>query len=125
MTEDAKLRREIENYTKDQKILSASMVTQNGYCAVLFSPAASRTKTAQDKLAIALTFTEWRQIGELLENESKIPWSPFSSTQFLDFLKSAIRTIPIPDGITKAPEKPNHFGLDDALEDLEDRRLIL
>jgi hypothetical protein len=79
-----------------QKIASASLITNTGYVAVCFSPRASADKQATQKLAVALTFEEWRAIGELLEEEASIPWSIFSRTDLLDFLRDAIRSIPSP-----------------------------
>lgn len=109
MTEDAKQRKLIQDFCKEEKLQSAQMITSHGYLAVVFSPGCTERKEAQDKLSIACTFEEWRAIGELIENEIATNLNWRLNTRFLDFLRGAINSIPSPAPSSTKPEKPNPF----------------
>jgi hypothetical protein len=82
---------------KRGEVFGETLVANTGYCNLVFSPAASENKQAENKLGIVLTFQEWKAIGELIKQEQLIPWSAWVNARFVDFLQEAIDSIPDPE----------------------------
>jgi hypothetical protein len=93
----------LEKQIKTGEVYGQTLVANTGYLNLVFSPAASENKQAENKLGIVLTFQEWRAIGELLAAEDLIPWSTWVNNRFVAFLREAIDSIPDPEADKAVP----------------------
>ena len=87
-------RKDIKNFVREQKTVGATFMHNAGYVSMVLSPAAARDKDKVDKLAITLTFEEWRQVLDYIEETPHVRgWNSLRDETVL-FLRGAIKTIP-------------------------------
>lgn len=87
----------LKNQINRGEILSQSIASNTGYLNLVFSPAASENPKAENKLAIACLFQEWKSLGKLIQTESAILGSSFYNHRLVNFILEAIDSIPDPD----------------------------
>lgn len=101
--------KDIKDFLRRHKeIQSAQLITQSGFISMVASPAASRELEKRDKLAVCLTFEEWRAIELVLELADAKNFLTIDSST-LGFLRECIASIPAPDATVHKPLVPEDY----------------